>query len=127
LNHRKLLAHYTSHPQLIEDGFRILYSEFSIGKGRVDILGVDKQSNICLVEVKTDNDSGGVAVRQIKRYGSALLGFLSKIGVEKKVRCFIANPDTVTSVGEAKYSQPLPGGVPMGLPTSRELYGMVER
>lgn len=55
------------HPELIEEGFRIISTEFREKAGIIDVLGVDAKGRRTIVEIKKDK-AGKDAVRQVLRY-----------------------------------------------------------
>jgi len=52
MKHKTLVNELYMNPNRIESKFRSLFKEFSIGHGRIDIIGKDTNGNLCLVEVK---------------------------------------------------------------------------
>ena len=67
--HKKIIKFLFTHPDSIEDGFKVLASEIWFSSGRIDILGLDKNNQICIVEVTT---TGNDKRRQLKSYKESI-------------------------------------------------------
>lgn len=67
LSEKEISETVRKHPQLIEEGFRIVSTEFREDTGIVDILGIDAKGRRTLVEIKK-NKAGKEAVKQVLRY-----------------------------------------------------------
>lgn len=80
-------------PSLIEDGFRVIDTEWETGVGPVDVYGKDTENNLCCVEVKRGTVSPA-NVMQLHRYvesvtderpdGATIRGFI--VGGELSTR-----------------------------------------
>jgi len=86
----------------MERRFRVLQKEFSLGRGRIDIIGRDKDGNVCIVEVKTHHSEISSGEKQLRNYQSQLARFLSLIGVEKAIRGIVVTPTKVVDVRTMK-------------------------
>ena len=125
MKHKSLVNHFYTKPYKIERRFRMLQKEFSLGHGRIDIVGKDREGNICLVEVKTRDSEIPLGKRQIRKYQAQLANFLSLVGVEMVIRGIVVTPTKVISVGTIKSFVPQPKiKVPLDIPTSREIFGL---
>ena len=51
LSHKEALQYYCDNPKEIEPGLIILFKELPIYRGRLDLVGRDKNGGICLIEV----------------------------------------------------------------------------
>lgn len=123
--HKLLVNYFCRKPYKIEPRFRVLQKEFSLGHGRIDVIGKDRGDNICLVEVKTHNLEIPSGEKQIRNYRSQLAKFLGLIGVEKAIRGIVVTPTKVVDVGTIKSFVPQPKiKVPPNIPTSREVFGL---
>jgi len=101
----------------------MLQKEFSLGHGRIDLVGKDREGNICLAEVKTRDSEIPLGKRQIRKYQAQLANFLSLVGVEMVIRGIVVTPTKVISVGTIKSFVPQPKiKVPLDIPTSREIF-----
>ena len=125
LKHKSLVNYFYTKPYKIERRFRTLQKEFSLGHGRIDIIGKDRDDNICLVEVKTRDSEISLGKRQIRKYQSQLADFLSLIGVKTVIRGIVVTPTKVIDVGTKKSFVPQPKiKIPLDIPTSREIFGL---
>jgi len=125
LKHKVLVNSFCMNPDKIKQRFRVLQKEFSLGHGRIDIIGKDDDGTICLVEVKTLNREIPLGKRQIGKYQSQLANFLGLIGFETKIRGIVATPTKVINVGTKKSFVPQPKmKIPLDIPTSREIFGL---
>lgn len=123
--HKTLVNYLHSHPFKIEPGFRSRKKEFSFGRGRIDIVGLDRNGDICLVEVKTHDKEILLGKRQIAKYQSQLADFLGLIGVERLIRGIIVTPTKAIDVGPRKSFVAQPKvKIPLDAPTSREIFGL---
>jgi len=124
LKHKTFVNYLYENPYMIERRFRPLFKEFPLGRGKVDIIGKDKDGVLCLVEVKTRDSERLKGERQVKSYQRQLLRFLSLAGVKLSIRGIVVTPKTVVDVG-TKTSNPVPQlRMPIDVPTSRELFGL---
>lgn len=126
--HKRLLDYYFEHPEAIEKGFQPLFKEFGVGNGRVDIIGVDKNKNICLVEIKTSNKTWQDPQKQIAHYRSQLKKLLYHMRVNRSVRAIALTPSHridlgVSSVRHTGYRTK----IPKGIPTAQEIYGLKKK
>ncbi|NIW50876.1 MAG: DUF91 domain-containing protein [Candidatus Korarchaeota archaeon] len=125
MKHKSLVNFFCREPDKIEPRFRVLQKEFSLGRGRIDIIGRDKDGNICLVEIKTHDSEIPSGKKQIRNYQSQLAKFLSLIDLEKKIRGIVVTPTKVIDVATIKSFVPQPKiKVPLNIPTSREIFGL---
>ncbi|MEM1554469.1 MAG: endonuclease NucS [Thermoproteota archaeon] len=67
LSEKEISEILRKHPELIEDGFRIVSTEFREKAGIIDVLGVDAKGRRTIVEIKKDK-AGKDAVKQVLRY-----------------------------------------------------------
>ena len=81
-----MVNYLVSHPELIEDGFKILQTEYQTAVGPVDIRGVDKNGNEVIIEVKKRKATPADA-HQLKRY----IEFFEE-RLKKKVRGILIAP-----------------------------------
>jgi RecB family endonuclease NucS len=112
---------------MIEQGFRVVDTEFYLGHGRVDIIGRDKVGVLTIVEVKSTKYGLAAGKKQVEVYRRHFLRLLSYAGINIPVRAIVISPEQVVTL-EAKTefdgyqrSQELPS-----LPTSREIYGRTD-
>ena len=125
MKHKSLVNFFCREPDKIEPRFRVLHKEFSLGKGRIDIIGRDKDGNFCVVEVKTRDSEIHSGKRQTRKYQLQLAKLLSSIGVERTIRGIVVTPTKVIDVGIAKSFVPQPKiKMPLDIPTSREIFGL---
>jgi hypothetical protein len=125
LKHDVFVKELYFNPNKIEKNFRVLFKEFSIGRGRIDIIGRDGNGNLCLVEVKMKNKEINSAKNQIRKYQYQLLDFLQIIGINLTIRAMIVTPFTVVDLGVRKRDTAYTiQKIPMNLPTSREIFGL---
>jgi RecB family endonuclease NucS len=125
LKHKSLVNYFSTNPYKIEPRFRTLQKEFSLGHGRIDIIGKDRNGNICLVEVKTRDSEIPLGKRQLRKYQSKLANFLRLIHVETVIRGIVVTPTKVIDVETIKSFVPQPRiKVPLDIPTSREIFGL---
>jgi len=90
--HPQLLDYFQFNPDAIEKGLRIIYREFEIGHGRVDLIGRDKNNKVCLIEIETSRSTKEwqKKARKYKRFIHNLfdLFYLSNI-VQSKLRFLV--------------------------------------
>ncbi|MCS7138862.1 MAG: endonuclease NucS [Crenarchaeota archaeon] len=67
LSEKDISENIRKHPELIEDGFRIISTEYREKVGIIDVLGIDARGRRTIVEIKKDK-AGKDAVRQVLRY-----------------------------------------------------------
>ncbi|MEM3712461.1 MAG: endonuclease NucS [Thermoproteota archaeon] len=89
LSEKEISETIRKHPELIEEGFRIVSTEFREEAGIIDVLGVDAGGRRTIVEIKKDK-AGKDAVKQVLRY-------VRKAGVG--VRAILLSP-SITSEAE---------------------------
>jgi hypothetical protein len=120
-----MVNYFFNHPYKIEPRFRTLRKEFSLGNGRIDIIGRDKDAVVSLIEIKTRDSEICSGKRQVKNYQSMLIDFLGLIGVEQKIRGIVITPTRVEDVGikKSKIIQPR-FRLPLDIPTTREIFGL---
>ena len=68
IKHDELVNHLMDNPDEVEEGVRIYFKEFGMGKGRVDLVGLDKEQNLVLVEVKTRTPKRETLGKQLRKY-----------------------------------------------------------
>ena len=125
LKHKSLVNYFYTKPYKLERHFRPLQKEFSLGHGRLDIIGKDKDGCVCLVEVKTRDSDIPSGKRQIRGYQSQLANFLGLIGFQTEIRAIVATPNKVVDVGRKKSFVPQPKTkMSLDIPTSREIFGL---
>lgn len=123
--HKTIVNYFHMHPYKIESRFRSIQKEFSLGHGRIDLIGRDKDGTLCLVEVKTRDSELMQGKRQVAKYQSQLANFLGLIGVETKIRAIVVTPTEVVDVGMKKSTDAYPKiKMPSDIPTSREIFGL---
>jgi len=125
MKHKDLIDFYFSHPWEIEEGFRPIFKEFGIGHGRVDIIGVDKDRNLCLVEVKTRRSIQDE--NQVRHYRSSFHNLFRILGLNTAIRAIIVAPEQVKDLGKTKTIFGMEGVKIKrinDIPTSHELYGL---
>lgn len=79
-------------PSLLEEGFRPINHEHPIDPGFIDILGIDKNGNLVVVEIKRGKASKQ-SVHQLKKY----MGYIDK-DEDRKVRGILVAPDIAAGV-----------------------------
>jgi len=82
LSEKEISETIRKHPELIEEGFRIVSTEFREDTGIVDVLGVDAKGRRTIVEIKKDR-AGKEAVKQVLKYAR---------GVGSDVRIILLSP-----------------------------------
>jgi len=94
-DHDKAIRYYHNHPNAIEEGMRILGVDVSIFHGRIDLIGVDKNQNLCLIDVTMGKDWKR-KVRQLRHYkrgiewiGKRIFG----ISLPNKTRLILVKPN----------------------------------
>lgn len=123
--HKTMVNYFHAHPYKIEPRFRSIQKEFSLGHGRIDIIGRDKDGTLCLVEVKTRDSELMLGRRQVAKYQSQLANFLGLIGFKTKIRAIVVTPTEVLDVGMKKSIDAYPKiKMPSDIPTSREIFGL---
>jgi hypothetical protein len=126
--HRDLVDFLFTHPEEIEKGFRSAFMEFSIGRGRADIVGVDKDRNLCVVEVKTKAASLEDEL-QVRHYRSDFISLFKMLRIDRAVRAIIVTPYQTKDLGKTRGFDRayIPRIIPDDLPTSRQLFGLKQR
>ena len=89
-----LVKYLVSHPELIEEGFKVVKTEFQTKVGPVDIKGRDSKGREVIIEVKKRNASPADA-HQLKRYVEYF-----KDTEEKNIRAIMVAPDFPKNVQE---------------------------
>lgn len=94
VDHDDAVKYYQHNPSAIEDGLRILASEISVFRGRVDLIGVDRKKNICIIDVTNGRDWKR-KIKQLKRYKGGLRWIGRHIfGVNSpKMRIIVVKPN----------------------------------
>ena len=123
--HKDLVDFLFTHPEEIEKGFRSTFKEFSIGRGRVDIVGVDKDRNLCVVEVKTKAASLEDEL-QVRHYRSGFISLFKMLCIDRAVRAIVVTPNQTKDLGKTRGFDRayVPKIIPNDLPTSRQLFGL---
>lgn len=126
--HDEIIEHLLIHPEEIEEGVKLYYRELGFGKGRVDLIGVDKDGNLCIVEVKIRRPNREKLGKQLQNYYSPIKLLFGVMGIDKKIRMFLATPKGVEHLYDIKPFKHEYIGRRGAIPTARELYGgQVER
>jgi hypothetical protein len=124
MTHKSLITEICNNPQKIEHGFRVFSTEFSLGHGRIDIVGMDKNRVLCLVEAKVHNGEIPQGEKQIKQYREQMLKLLEYAGVSLSIRIFVVTLKRTVDLG-VKTSVPIaPPKVSSSIPLSREIFGL---
>lgn len=121
--HKQMVNNLIKHPDLIEKGVYLFYKEFGMGRGRVDLIGLDKEKNIVIVEVKTRKPDIKSREKQLRKYYGPWKYLFGKMGIKKMIRVFLYTPKGTKFLYNIK---PFSGqyiGTRKGLPTSSEIYG----
>ncbi len=71
LDEKEISDYIAEHPEIIEDGLRVLRREKPIETGYADLVAVDKNGNYVIIEVKRVN-AGIEAVKQLQNYVNTL-------------------------------------------------------
>jgi hypothetical protein len=127
MRHKALVSYLYTNPYSIERHFRPLFKEFSLGHGRIDIIGRDKDGVLCLVEVKAKDEERHQAKRQVRAYQKQLLKFLGLVGINLSIRVLVATPNHIIDVGTRESAPQTLVTIPMEVPTSREIYGLKKK
>jgi len=126
MKHKTFVTILYQSPSRIEPKFRSVFREFSLGHGRIDIIGRDTKGTLCLVEVKTRDSEIKQAKEQVKMYQRQLVKFLSLVGIQLPIRGIAISPNRKLDVGTRK-SAPIPiMARPTEIPTTREIYGLIK-
>jgi len=125
MKHKDLVDFYFVHPEKIEKGFRTAFKELGIGHGRVDIVGVDKNRNLCVVEVKTKATSLKDEI-QVRHYRSCFINLFKMLGINRAVRAIVVTPHQTKDLGTTKgfYRAAVPRTMSRAIPTSRQIFGL---
>jgi len=121
--HKEIVEKLMYHPELLGEGIKLVYRETGVGRGRVDLLGVDREGNRIIVEVKSREPSFKQRLQQLPKYYAFLKRILELMRVERKIRVFLATPKGVRHLYDIKPSLEYRATERTGIPTSRELYG----
>jgi RecB family endonuclease NucS len=87
LDEKEISDYIAEHPEIIEDGLKILRREKPIEVGYADLVGVDKDGRYVIIEVKRVH-AGLDAVRQLNNYVNAL----KKRNPQARVRGILVAP-----------------------------------
>lgn len=87
LDEKEISDYIAEHPEIVEEGLRILRREKPIEVGYADLVGVDKDGRYVIIEVKRVH-AGVDAVRQLSNYVNAL----KKRNLQAKVRGILVAP-----------------------------------
>ncbi len=118
-----MIDHLFKFPEEVEEGVRLYYREFGFGKGRVDLVGIDKDGNLCIVEVKIRKPNRKILGKQLRKYYVPLRHLFGLMDLDKNIRLFLATPKGIEHLYDIKPSKPDYTGSVKGIPTSREIYG----
>lgn len=80
-----------THLSLIEEGLNPIMKEFPTKEGRADIVARDKEDNLVVIELKTENDKR--LIWQCMYYPDEVWNKLGLYGEEKKVRMLTVAPE----------------------------------
>jgi len=73
LTHRQMLDYFVEHQDQIEVGMQIIMSELPIFRGRVDLVGRDKDQTLCLIEIAHRSKCDRAFwIRKLHKYGDYL-------------------------------------------------------
>ena len=67
LDHNDAIKYYKLNPTEIENGLRILASEIGIFRGRIDLIGIDKNQNLVVIDITAGHDWKRKSL-QLQRY-----------------------------------------------------------
>ena len=123
MKHRAFVNQLFYQPGRIEHHFRSILKEFSLGHGRIDLIGRDLNGVLCLVEVKTKDGELAFAQRQIQKYRNELIKFLAIAGIKLSIRALLVTPNKTIDIG-VKTSKPPLVSISTEIPTSREVFGL---
>ncbi len=93
-NHDDYIKLYSAHPDLIEPGLRVIGRELGFFRSRIDILAVDKDRNICIIDVDLGKDKER-KIKQLRLYRKSILDVGLKVyGIRfpRKVRLLMVRP-----------------------------------
>jgi len=93
-SHDDYVRFYSENPDLIEPGLKVIGRELWFFRGRIDILAVDRDSNICIIDVTLGKDKKR-KIEQLKRYRKAILDIGWKVyGIRfpRKIRLLVVCP-----------------------------------
>ena len=123
VKHTEMINHCMMYPEEIEAGLKLYYKEIGMGRGRVDLVGVDKDGNLCIIEVKTKKPKPETLGIQLQKYYAPFRLLLGLMGVTKKIRFFLVTPKEITYLYSVTPSLPDNVGNRTKIPSSREIYG----
>ena len=73
-SHKEMLDYLIEHPSEIEVGMQILVKEFPVFRGRIDLIGRDKDKRLCLIEVAHRSKQWNAYwTRKLRRYRTYLM------------------------------------------------------
>jgi len=128
--HTTLVLHYLKNPDKIEKGFKPIFREFGVGNYRTDIIVVDKDENLCLIEVKTRKLSSKdlrLAKKQVLKYRGAWSRLFNVLGANINIRALVALPNEIIDLGKypSYVDQQYPiNNLPNDVPRSKEIFGL---
>lgn len=94
-DHGKAIRYFRRNPGAIEKGLRILETEVGIFHGRIDLIGVDKDRNLCIIDVTSGYDWKR-KIKQLRRYkkGIEWIGkHIFGVSIPGKVRFLVVKPN----------------------------------
>lgn len=98
MTHEQAIDYYFNNPNLIEDGLKIKQKEVTILRGRIDLLGIDKNRKICFIEIihKSHYDRAYYE-KKIKAYRSHILTLINLVlgnsdDLRDKIRLLLIEP-----------------------------------
>lgn len=98
LTHKEVLEYYQLFPDTIEANMSFLLREFSVGKGRIDLILRDRDKNLCLIEVAhRSGRSRSYWEEKLRKYRNLLMRVAGLFGLNestytRKVRLLLVYP-----------------------------------
>ena len=102
--HDEAVQFYKLNPAFIEDGLHIIGTEISVFRGRIDLIGIDRERRLILIDV-TDGHEWKQKTSQLKTYAKSIMWMGSQIfGLMQddmpKIRLLVVKPnDYVKDLG----------------------------
>lgn len=94
MDHAEAVQFYKENPECIEPCFRVVGAEVGIFHGRIDLIGFDREQQLCLVDVTRGKETKG-KMKQLRRYRENLKWLASKVfrcRLPENVRLLIITP-----------------------------------
>jgi len=91
LEHDEAVKFYKEYPQEIEDGFRVVGIEVGVFRGRIDIVGFDRNGNLTIVDVTQGKDMKR-KIQQLRKYRNNLKWIareIFRINLPDKIRLLV--------------------------------------